>query len=138
MHAEAAAICGQIVRFYAITGRASGATKAWLTFPDRELGPGKFRKQLERRVDRPLASAGIDQRAPKHTDHIGVFRQKQAEPNYVGLAVPVGRMTSEQMLQVTTLAETTVTVSFDSPSGKTSLFRMCPTADRRAHLQELR
>ena len=65
----------------------------------------KFRKELERRVDRPLASAGQDQRTPKHTDHVGVFRQRQAGLNYVGLAVPVGRMTSGQMLQVADLAE---------------------------------
>ena len=42
---------------------------------------------------------------PKHTDHVGVFRQKQPGFNYVGLTVPVGRMTSEQMLQVADLAE---------------------------------
>jgi len=65
----------------------------------------KFRNELERRVDRPLASAGKDQRTPKHTDHVGVFRQRQAGLNYVGLAVPVGRMTSEQMLQLADLAE---------------------------------
>jgi ferredoxin-nitrite reductase len=34
-----------------------------------------------------------------------VFRQKQAGLNYVGLAVPVGRITSEQMLEVAALAE---------------------------------
>jgi ferredoxin-nitrite reductase len=42
----------------------------------------------------------------KHTDHIGVFRQKQAGLNYVGLAVPVGRITAVQMLQAADLAET--------------------------------
>jgi sulfite reductase beta subunit-like hemoprotein len=48
-------------------------TKARLAFLVENWGIEKFRKELERRVDRPLASAGIDQRAPKHTDHIGVF-----------------------------------------------------------------
>jgi sulfite reductase beta subunit-like hemoprotein/nitrite reductase/ring-hydroxylating ferredoxin subunit len=80
-------------------------TKARLAFLVEEWGVEKFRKELERRVDRPLASAGKDQRTPKHTDHVGVFRQRQAGLNYVGLAVPVGRMTSEQMLQVADLAE---------------------------------
>ena len=42
----------------------------------------------------------------KQTDHIGVFRQKQAGLNYVGLAVPVGRITAVQMLQAADLAET--------------------------------
>jgi ferredoxin-nitrite reductase len=65
----------------------------------------KFRKELVRRVDRPLASAGKDQRTAKHTDHVGVFRQRQPGLNYVGLAVPVGRMTSQQMIEIADIAE---------------------------------
>jgi nitrite reductase/ring-hydroxylating ferredoxin subunit len=85
--------------------RASCAPgRAWL-FLSKIGGAEKFRKELERRVDRPLASAGIDQRAPKHTDHVGVLRQKQAGLNTVGLTVPVGHMTSEQMRQIAELAE---------------------------------
>jgi ferredoxin-nitrite reductase len=102
---EAAAICSHIVMIFRDHGARELRTKARLAFLIEEWGVTKFRKELERRVDRPLASAGQDQRAPKHTDHIGVFRQRQAGLNYVGLAVPVGRMTSEQMLQVADLAE---------------------------------
>jgi ferredoxin-nitrite reductase len=65
----------------------------------------RFRRELERRADRPLLSAGKDQRTQKHTDHVGIFRQKQPGLNYVGLAVPVGRITMEEMSQVADLAE---------------------------------
>jgi len=102
---EAAAICSQIVLIFRDHGARELRTKARLAFLIETWGVEKFRKELERRVDRPLASAGIDQRTPKHTDHVGVLRQKQAGLNYVGLTVPVGRMTSEQMLQVADLAE---------------------------------
>ena len=102
---EAAAVCSQIVLIFRDYGGRELRTKARLAFLIEDWGVEKFRKELERRVDRPLASAGIDQRAAKHTDHVGVFRQKQAGLNYVGVAVPVGRMTSEQMLQVADLAE---------------------------------
>ena len=102
---EAAAICSQIVLIFRDHGARELRTKARLAFLLESWGVEKFRKELERRVDRPLASAGIDQRTPKHTDHVGVLRQKQAGLNYVGLTVPVGRMTSEQMLQVADLAE---------------------------------
>ena len=102
---EAAAVCSHIVMIFRDYGARELRTKARLAFLIEEWGVTKFRKELERRVDRPLASAGQDQRTPKHTDHIGVFRQQQAGLNYVGLAVPVGRMTSEQMLQVADLAE---------------------------------
>jgi ferredoxin-nitrite reductase len=102
---EAAAICSQIVLIFRDHGARELRTKARLAFLIENWGVEKFRSELERRVDRPLASAGKDQRTPKHTDHVGVLRQKQAGLNYVGLAVPVGRMTSEQMLQIAELAE---------------------------------
>ncbi len=103
---EAAAVCSHIVAIFRDYGARELRTKARLAFLIESWGVEKFRNELERRVDRPLASAGIDQRTQKHTDHVGVFRQKQAGLNYVGLAVPVGRMTSEQMLAVAELAET--------------------------------
>ena len=102
---EAAAVCSHIVLIFRDHGARELRTKARLAFLIENWGVEKFRGELERRVDRPLASAGKDQRTPKHTDHVGVFRQKQAGLNYVGLAVPVGRMTSEQMLQIAELAE---------------------------------
>ena len=102
---EAAAVCSHIVMIFRDHGARELRTKARLAFLIEEWGVEKFRNELERRVDRPLASAGKDQRTPKHTDHVGVFRQRQAGLNYVGLAVPVGRMTSEQMLQLADLAE---------------------------------
>jgi ferredoxin-nitrite reductase len=102
---EAAAVCSHIVLIFRDHGARELRTKARLAFLIENWGVEKFRGELERRVDRPLASAGKDQRTPKQTDHVGVFRQKQAGLNYVGLAVPVGRMTSEQMLQIAELAE---------------------------------
>lgn len=103
---EAAAVCSHIVAIFRDYGARELRTKARLAFLIESWGVEKFRNELERRVDRPLASAGMDQRTQKHTDHVGVFRQKHAGLNYVGLAVPVGRMTSEQMLAVAQLAET--------------------------------
>ncbi|HJX09624.1 MAG TPA: Rieske 2Fe-2S domain-containing protein, partial [Candidatus Binatia bacterium] len=80
-------------------------TKARLAFLIESWGVEKFRNELERRVDRPLCPAGKDVRQPKHTDHVGIFRQKQEGLNYVGLAVPVGRITGEQMLKLAEIAE---------------------------------
>ncbi|MGE5219336.1 MAG: Rieske 2Fe-2S domain-containing protein [Chloroflexota bacterium] len=102
---EAAVVCSHIVMIFRDHGARELRTKTRLAFLIEDWGVEKFRKELERRVDRPLASAGQDQRAQRHTDHVGVFRQQQAGLNYVGLAVPVGRMTPEQMLQVAELAE---------------------------------
>lgn len=102
---EAAAVCSHIVMIFRDYGARELRTKARLAFLIENWGVEKFRNELARRVDRPLASAGQDQRTPKHTDHIGLFRQQQAGLNYLGLAVPVGRMTSEQMLRIADIAE---------------------------------
>jgi dissimilatory sulfite reductase (desulfoviridin) alpha/beta subunit/nitrite reductase/ring-hydroxylating ferredoxin subunit len=86
-------------------GARESRTKARLAFLIENWGVERFRRELARRVDRPLLNAGKDQRGTKHTDHVGIFRQRQEGLNYVGLAVPVGRITTEEMLQVADLAE---------------------------------
>ena len=103
---EAAEICSHIVLIFRDHGPRESRTKARLAFLLADWGIERFRRELARRADRPLLGAGEDQRLAKHTDHIGVFRQKQAGLNYVGLAVAVGRITAEQMLQAADLAET--------------------------------
>ena len=102
---QAAAVCSHIVLIFRDHGARELRTKARLAFLIDNWGVERFRHELERRADRPLLSAGKDQRSVKHTDHVGIFRQKQPGLNYVGLAVPVGRITAEQMLQVADLAE---------------------------------
>jgi len=103
---EAASLCSHVVMIFRDHGARELRTKARLAFLIEAWGVEKFRKELARRVDRPLASAGKDQRTSKHTDHVGVFRQQQSGLNYVGLAVPVGRMTAAQMIEVAAAAET--------------------------------
>jgi hypothetical protein len=103
--AEAAEICSQIVRIFRDHGFRELRTKARLAFLIDDWGVEKFRKELERRAGRPLLTAGRDERAEKHVDHVGVYRQKQPGLNYVGLAVPVGRVTGEQLLEIADLAE---------------------------------
>jgi ferredoxin-nitrite reductase len=56
-------------------------------------------------VGRALVPAGIDARGQRSTDHIGIFRQRERGFNYVGLAVPVGRLSSAQLLDVCHVAE---------------------------------
>ena len=102
---EAASICSHIVLIFRDHGSRENRTKARLAFLLEDWGSERFRHELERRADRPLLSAGEDRRSANHTDHIGIFRQRQPGLNYVGLAVPTGRITAEQMLQVADLLE---------------------------------
>ena len=102
---EAAEICGQIVFIFRDHGLRESRTKARLSFLVDDWGVEKFRGELERRSGRSLHAAGKEERLERHTDHLGVLRQKQEGLNYVGLAVPVGRITGEQMLEVARLSE---------------------------------
>ncbi len=101
----AAEICSSIVLIFRDHGARESRTKARLAFLVDAWGVEKFRRELERRTDRPLPTAGKDERSTKHADHVGIFRQKQAGLNYVGLTVPVGRISTDQMVEVARLAE---------------------------------
>lgn len=103
---EAAEICGHITLLFRDNGSRANRKKNRLAFLIQEWGAEKFRDELASRAGRSLLPAGRDARDKKaKTDHIGIFRQKQEGLNYVGLVVPVGRITSEQMLEVARLAD---------------------------------
>jgi ferredoxin-nitrite reductase len=102
---EAAEICSRVVLIFRDHGLRELRTKARLAFLIDDWGVPKFRRELERRADRPLPTGGKDARLAQRADHVGIFRQKQQGLNYAGLAVPVGRVTTEQMLEVARLSE---------------------------------
>jgi len=52
-----------------------------------------------------LPRAGRDARGAAHSDHIGVFRQREPGLNYVGLKTPVGRVTANQLDALARLAD---------------------------------
>lgn len=58
------------------------------------------------RVPPGLSGIGRPARAtaPPHT-HIGVYPRKQAGLNYIGVAMPVGQLTSRQMIRLAEIAE---------------------------------
>ena len=103
---EAAEVASAITLLFRDHGFREGRNSARLSFLIDAWGIEKFREALESRLAYTLLRAGLDARLPKVTDHIGVFRQKQAHTNYVGLKVPVGRITGDQLEDVARLAET--------------------------------
>jgi nitrite reductase (NADH) large subunit len=103
---EAVEVISRITLIYRDHGPRENRTKARLSFLLEEWGAARFRKELEGRMGRSLYRAGKDERDPKKkNDHIGVFRQKQPGQNYVGLLVPVGRITADQMREAARVSE---------------------------------
>ncbi len=102
---EAAEVCGAIALLFRDHGSREARNKVRLAFLLEAWGEARFREMVEARVGRRLEKAGADQRLGQSTDHVGVFRQKQPGLNYVGLLVPVGRVTGDQLAELARLSE---------------------------------
>jgi NAD(P)H-nitrite reductase large subunit len=103
---DAAALCSHITLAFRDHGFRSARNRARLAFLIDAWGVEKFRSEVERRAGAPLFSAGKEMRGAKAADHLGFVKQKQAGLNFVGLAVPVGRITATQLFEVARIAET--------------------------------
>ena len=101
---EAAAVCAAIALVFRDYGPREARNKARLAFLLEAEGEAWLRTAVEERLGYGLARAGVDQRSGKHTDHVGIFRQRQPGMNYVGLSVPVGRISGEELLALGALA----------------------------------
>jgi nitrite reductase (NADH) large subunit len=108
---EAARLAADITRIFRDHGARGARNRARLAFLIDDRGPRWFRQELERRWDRPLLKAGTDLRKKHHADHLGINPQKRSAQSpdpplyYVGLNVPVGRITTAQLRGVADLAD---------------------------------
>ena len=103
---DAAQLCSEITLLYRDHGPREARNKCRMAFLVEEWGSARFRRELETRVGHPLLTAGSPVGSEAKFDHIGIHPQKEAGLNYVGLVVPVGRLTAGQMLEVARLADT--------------------------------
>lgn len=103
---EAVEVCAAIVLLYRDHGtRGELRTNNRLAFLLDEWGEPRFRVALEARLKRALTPAGAEARKSGANAHAGIFRQKQAGLNFIGLKVAVGRITASDMHEVAALAE---------------------------------
>lgn len=98
-------LCSEVTFLFRDHGPRASRTKARLAFLIEAWGVARFRAELQRRMGRALAPAGKDIRGGHTADHLGIVKQQQAGLNYVGLSVPVGRITDGQMAGLAALAD---------------------------------
>jgi NAD(P)H-nitrite reductase large subunit len=103
---RAAALCAAIVGLFRDHGSRAARNVVRLAFLVDSWGAVRFRTELQKRAGRSLPSAGADARVARSADHLGVSKQKQPGLNYVGLAVPVGRISAAQLRAVARAAST--------------------------------
>ncbi|MEM8543807.1 MAG: ferredoxin--nitrite reductase [Cyanobacteria bacterium P01_H01_bin.119] len=95
-----------ILEVYRDNGLRANRQKSRLMWLIDEWGIEAFRAEVEKAFGKPLLNAALeDEMDWEKRDHIGVFSQKQAGLNYVGLHVPVGRLSAEPMFEMARLAE---------------------------------
>jgi ferredoxin-nitrite reductase len=102
---DAVEITRGIAQVFGELGNRENRWTARMRYLVQELGPEDFREELEKRVSIPLIPAGGDLTKRYRGDHVGVHSQKEDGLFYVGLNVPVGRMSGEQFEEAGKLAE---------------------------------
>ena len=79
--------------------------KARLKFMVDDYGPEGMRSETERMLGRKLEDLPENPRRSGDTEHLGIHPQKQEGRSFVGFPAYLGRMSGEQMLQISGIAE---------------------------------
>lgn len=99
--ADATKVSDAIVRVFIDLGDRTNRLKARLKYVIDGMGMEKFLTLVEERLGQPFTRVPAEAMAPRpafeRTAHIGVHRQKQAGLNWIGVALPLGKVSCEQM-----------------------------------------
>ncbi|KJH72754.1 ferredoxin--nitrite reductase [Aliterella atlantica] len=103
---DVVAVCIAVLEVYRDNGLRANRQKSRLMWLIDEWGVDKFRTQVAKQMGKPLANAAPEDEIDwEKRDHIGVYRQKQAGLNYIGLHIPVGRLYAQDMFELARMAE---------------------------------
>jgi len=95
-----------ILEVYRDHGLRANRQKSRLMWLIEALGMDEFRKLVKEAFGQPLATAAAEDVIDwDKRDHIGVHAQKQAGQYYVGMNVPVGRLSGDDLFDLARLAE---------------------------------
>jgi ferredoxin-nitrite reductase len=98
---DACKVADAVVRLFIEHGNRADRAKARLKYVLDAMGVEKFVALVEDRIGRKLDRAVPGAVAPRpafdRAAHIGIHPQKQASLNWIGVVLPVGRMSVEQM-----------------------------------------
>src|SRR5579859_2253371 len=99
--ADATKVADAIVRAFIDTGDRTNRLKARLKYVIDKIGMEKFLELVEAKLGHALTRVPPEALAPRpafdRMAHIGVHKQKQDGLNWIGVALPLGKVTCEQM-----------------------------------------
>lgn len=93
-----------IAQLYGELGNRENRGICRMRYLVQELGPERFREEMEARASLPLLPAGENLTRRYRGDHLGVHAQKQDGLVYVGCNVTVGRMPGTSFIRAGELA----------------------------------
>jgi len=106
---QATAVAAAMIRVFSENGDRTDRKKARLKYLVDRWGVAKFVEETEKRLAFPLLkfpAENCEARKPIHRmRHIGIHPQRQPGLNFIGVAVPVGRLPVTQMIALAEIAD---------------------------------
>ena len=106
---DATMVADAIVRVFIEHGDRTNRLKARLKYVLDAMGFDAFLKEVEARYGKPLTRVASEAIAPRpafdRSAHIGVHPQTQAGLNWIGVVLPLGKLTCEQMHGLAKIAQ---------------------------------
>ncbi|NET50632.1 MAG: ferredoxin--nitrite reductase [Merismopedia sp. SIO2A8] len=103
---QVVALCRAILEVFRDNGSRANRQKSRLMWLIDEWGMDKFRSEVAAKLGTELLDAAPDDEIDwDKRDHLGVHAQKQDGLSYVGIHVPVGRLTAQGMFDLARMAE---------------------------------
>jgi ferredoxin-nitrite reductase len=106
---DATKVAEAIVRVFIDLGDRTNRLKARLKYVLDNIGVDKFMEAVEERLGRKLTRVPMEAIAPRpvfdRMAHIGTHKQKQDGLNWIGVLLPVGKLTGEQMRGLAKIAQ---------------------------------
>ena len=106
---QAVAVAAAMIRVFIENGDRTDRKKARLKYLVDRWGVDRFISETEKRLAFPLLRYAADECEPRgpidRAGHIGVHAQRQPDLNYIGVAVPVGRLPVQQMRAIGSIAD---------------------------------
>lgn len=105
---DAVAVAAAIVRVFNETGDRTNRKRARLKYVIDRLGIPKYLELVQAKLDFPLTFLPLEDCEPRPPvvphGHVGVYRQRQPGKNYIGVVIPVGRLSVKQMRRIAELS----------------------------------
>jgi ferredoxin-nitrite reductase len=107
--ADATKVADAIVRVFIDTGDRTNRLKARMKYVIDTIGVEKFMAAVEEKLGQKLVRAPADAMVPRpvfdRMAHIGVHPQNRVGLNWIGVALPLGKLTGDQMRGLARIAQ---------------------------------